>query len=233
MATPIEQLKAWFSKGKKPTEEQFHAWLDSYFHKDENIPAESIEGLTATLAGKAASTHTHSPSSIGAQPTLVSGNSIKTINGQSILGGGNLSISGGDGGSEDLSTPWQYIGAYEDGVDIYFYIRKNKLGAVEILGLEPQYYNEEEVAIPDTVSFTGIIPKGFEPDMPTQLSLNPGRDPDLPFSFNIYDLWQGFIGIGEIQENTVRFNFNIDGNSDKYEWNSWGNSLITYFPKIN
>ena len=33
------------------------------------------------------------------QDTLVSGTSIKTINGQSLLGGGNITISGGSGGS--------------------------------------------------------------------------------------------------------------------------------------
>lgn len=30
-----KQLKEWFVRGAKPTEEQFHAWLDSYLHKDE------------------------------------------------------------------------------------------------------------------------------------------------------------------------------------------------------
>ena len=30
-----KQLKKWFVTGAKPTEAQFHAWLDSYLHKDE------------------------------------------------------------------------------------------------------------------------------------------------------------------------------------------------------
>lgn len=35
---------------------------------------------------------------IGAQPTLVSGTSIKTINGTSVLGSGDIVITGGSGG---------------------------------------------------------------------------------------------------------------------------------------
>jgi hypothetical protein len=35
----------------------------------------------------------------GKQATLVSGTSIKTINGQSLLGSGDLTISGGSGGA--------------------------------------------------------------------------------------------------------------------------------------
>lgn len=42
----------------------------------------------------------------GKQDTLVSGTSIKTINGESVLGGGNISVGGGGGGSTD----WGDIG---------------------------------------------------------------------------------------------------------------------------
>lgn len=47
---------------------------------------------------KASSKPTYTASEVGAQPTLVSGTNIKTINGDSILGSGNLVVSGG--GSE-------------------------------------------------------------------------------------------------------------------------------------
>ena len=46
-------------------------------------------------------------SNIGAQEQLVSGTNIKTINGESILGSGNITISGGGGdvsGKEDKSN---------------------------------------------------------------------------------------------------------------------------------
>ncbi len=38
-------LKKWFANFKKPMQEQFWAWLDSYWHKDEKIPTKNIEGL--------------------------------------------------------------------------------------------------------------------------------------------------------------------------------------------
>lgn len=43
-------------------------------------------------------------SNIGAQEQLVSGTNIKTINNQSLLGSGNISISGGSGGGGNVSS---------------------------------------------------------------------------------------------------------------------------------
>lgn len=58
----------------------------------------SIDGLVAALAGKANSSHTHDATDItgldaamsGKQDVLVSGTNIKTVNGASILGAGDL-----------------------------------------------------------------------------------------------------------------------------------------------
>ena len=49
MITPISTLRRWFSNFKKPTQEQFWAWLDSYWHKSERIPMDTIDGLNAAL----------------------------------------------------------------------------------------------------------------------------------------------------------------------------------------
>ena len=43
---------------------------------------------------------------VGKQATLVSGTNIKTINNNSILGSGNINISGGGGGA-DIVTSWE------------------------------------------------------------------------------------------------------------------------------
>lgn len=45
MITAIATLKKWFANFKKPTQEQFWAWLDSFWHKNEKIPMTSIDGL--------------------------------------------------------------------------------------------------------------------------------------------------------------------------------------------
>lgn len=51
--TSISQLKAWFSRGKYPTEEQFADLIDSYVHKRESqIPIQQVEGLAAQLNAK-------------------------------------------------------------------------------------------------------------------------------------------------------------------------------------
>ena len=51
--TAIQTLKQWFSNFKKPTQEQFWAWMDSFFHKSEKIPMTSIEGLENVIQGTA------------------------------------------------------------------------------------------------------------------------------------------------------------------------------------
>lgn len=51
--TDKNTLKSWFRRGLKPLEVQFHAWMDSYWHKSESIPVGSIEGLENTLNQKA------------------------------------------------------------------------------------------------------------------------------------------------------------------------------------
>jgi len=53
MATPLNTIKNWFLTGLKPTQAQFWATWDSFWHKDEDIPQESIEGLQSALDAKA------------------------------------------------------------------------------------------------------------------------------------------------------------------------------------
>lgn len=48
-----ETIKYWFRNGAKPAEKQFWAWMDSFFHKEEKIPMESVEGMDKALEGKA------------------------------------------------------------------------------------------------------------------------------------------------------------------------------------
>lgn len=53
MITPISTLKRWLTNFKKPTQEQFWAWLDSYWHKSEKIPMDTIDGLENAIRGTA------------------------------------------------------------------------------------------------------------------------------------------------------------------------------------
>ena len=48
----LQQLKAWFRKGLKPTQEQFWDTWDSFWHKEEKIPMTSVENLNETLNQK-------------------------------------------------------------------------------------------------------------------------------------------------------------------------------------
>ena len=45
-------LKQWFERGKKPTAAQFASWMESYWHKSEQLPISKIEQLPEALAQK-------------------------------------------------------------------------------------------------------------------------------------------------------------------------------------
>ena len=47
--TPKKTLKKWFSNFMKPAQEHFAAWIDSYWHKDEQIPMKNIDGLSRAI----------------------------------------------------------------------------------------------------------------------------------------------------------------------------------------
>ena len=51
--TTLSTIKNWFKTGLKPTQLQFWAVFDSFFHKDEKIPVSSIEYLQNYLNAKA------------------------------------------------------------------------------------------------------------------------------------------------------------------------------------
>ncbi|WP_312557095.1 hypothetical protein [Empedobacter brevis] len=57
--TEKSTLKNWFSSKLKPTQGQFWAWMDSYWHKGEKLPINTIDGLGEAVDGKAPLVHYH------------------------------------------------------------------------------------------------------------------------------------------------------------------------------
>lgn len=53
MATDKKIIKDWFRTGLKPTQAQFWAWMDSYWHKDEKIPITAIDDIETIFNEKA------------------------------------------------------------------------------------------------------------------------------------------------------------------------------------
>lgn len=53
MASSLNIIKNWFRTGLKPTQAQFWATWDSFWHKEEFIPQQRIEGLEQDLNAKA------------------------------------------------------------------------------------------------------------------------------------------------------------------------------------
>lgn len=56
--TTLAEIKNWFKAGLKPTQAQFWATWDSFFHKEDIIPQNNIEDLTNTLASKSEKSQT-------------------------------------------------------------------------------------------------------------------------------------------------------------------------------
>ncbi|NLN33873.1 MAG: hypothetical protein GX159_09820 [Flavobacteriaceae bacterium] len=57
--TSINQIKNWFKNGLKPAQEHFWHWMDSYWHKEDEIPISSIGGLDEALGNKSDTDHGH------------------------------------------------------------------------------------------------------------------------------------------------------------------------------
>lgn len=53
MATLKDTIKSWFETDDTPTQAQFWAWLDSFWHKDEKIPITAIDDIEGILDAKA------------------------------------------------------------------------------------------------------------------------------------------------------------------------------------
>ena len=75
----------------------------------------SMDGTAAvgTATTYARADHVH-PTDTSRQATLVSGTNIKTINNQSLLGSGNITISGGGGGSSWTDISSEFLNAQQD-----------------------------------------------------------------------------------------------------------------------
>jgi hypothetical protein len=78
----LTTIKNWFKTGLKPTQTQFWDTWDSFRHKNDKVPVVDIEGIDELLSSK------------------TDKSDFKTINGESILGSGDIGIDGG--GSQDL-----------------------------------------------------------------------------------------------------------------------------------
>jgi hypothetical protein len=83
----LNTIKNWFKTNLKPTQSQFWDTWDSFRHKNEKVPVEDLDGIDELLFTKA------------------SKSDFKTINGETIIGSGDISSHGGD--SQDLQQTFE------------------------------------------------------------------------------------------------------------------------------
>ncbi|MCV9926371.1 hypothetical protein OIU83_01810 [Flavobacterium sp. LS1R49] len=103
----LNTIKNWFKTGLKPTQTQFWDTWDSFRHKYEKVPAKDVDGLDELLLSKAekiildehlADKKAHAPqintdwNSESGFSKLLNKPVFKTINGEEILGNGDITI---------------------------------------------------------------------------------------------------------------------------------------------
>ncbi|RKE82020.1 hypothetical protein [Chryseobacterium sp. AG363] len=108
MKIPKLNLKNLFLKGQKPNQEAFWNWIDSYWHKDEEIDQAAVKGLESTLANKLDK---------GVETTLLNAFNDAVSNVNSILKGEATPTSSPTAwlpGSPDLYEKWEAttVGTY-------------------------------------------------------------------------------------------------------------------------
>ena len=99
-------------------------------------------------------------SDIGAQPTLVSGTNIKTINNTSILGSGNIDVSGGGGGGmvDDVEV---------DGVSVV----NNRVAEIDLTGKADASHTHTTSDVTDFPSLATVATSGSYSDLSNKPSI--------------------------------------------------------------
>ena len=103
----LNTIKQWFRTGLKPTQTQFWDTWDSFRHKYDKVPVKDVEGIDELLLSKAdkvvldnhlADKIAHAPqvntdwNSESGFSQLINKPEFKTINGEPIIGNGNISL---------------------------------------------------------------------------------------------------------------------------------------------
>jgi len=104
----LNTIKQWFKTGLKPTQTQFWDTWDSFRHKFEKVPVKDVDGIDELLLSKADKTvldnhladkNAHAPqintdwNSESGLSQLLNKPEFKTINGEEIIGEGDITIS--------------------------------------------------------------------------------------------------------------------------------------------
>ena len=155
----------------------YSAATDARIAEDEEVTAAALNDLAETVSGK--------------QDTLISGENIKTINNISILGAGNITVSGGGGGdyqyySEDTTNESATIEVGEqsltvDGNGVYV----NNSPVVTAEELDDNYYTQQTIDEKEEVIASALTELNEAIGDPYQkvsgLTIDADNEGDVPF----------------------------------------------------
>lgn len=109
MTTSRAKLKNWFSRGKKPSGEQFSEMIDSFWHKDEMVNT----GIVKTYDSKAAMLADAEPVSDVTGEALIINEMVVISNPYNISDTDNGTLWGWKGVIDNVPT-WTYLGTVDN-----------------------------------------------------------------------------------------------------------------------
>lgn len=139
----------------------FKGHAQATFMSDGRTVEEAINNIDATDMSGYVTEYEFASALLGRQPTLVSGENIKTINGESILGSGNIEISGGGssgGGSKEfvevtpMREPLGYYGDLGEAAPNKVYVFTKPIIGLSVAGFAQSDSKGDEYSIMFTAS---------------------------------------------------------------------------------
>lgn len=118
----LDAIRSGAALGATALQSYTEEYTGTYSKPDGGIPKSDLDYAVQTSLDKADSALQKHQDISGKQDKLVSGSNIKTINGQSILGSGNIKIEGGEGGGSGVDfdiTPVSYLAQMTDITRLY------------------------------------------------------------------------------------------------------------------
>ncbi len=141
MKQTIAQLKAWFTRGKYPTQQQFHDALDSFVHKDDKIGVGSMDQQTLDIINAKAE-QTALTAEVAARQ-----NDVRELGGRiDALGAETLVYDESDFGTQGIANDTYvriYSGASDNGSTLIRAVKEDGPGGGIVQDILELYTNGE------------------------------------------------------------------------------------------
>lgn len=143
-------IKSWFKRGLKPLESHFAAWIDSFWHKNDTIPIESINQLQSILSDKANTDYVQN----------AIGDALSNINltDASLTQKGIVQLTNSLGYSDSLAATQTLVTQVQNGITDNYYTKSQteQLIGQQIMGLTWKDWVQSYSDLPNVYPNPGV-----------------------------------------------------------------------------